>query len=110
MIFLLNLVPVIGQILYVVLSFTLTILWLGMSFLDYTFARHAYKFGLKVRFVRQNVFAVFGFGLAVFVGVLIPVLNLVFLPVAVVGGTLLYLELSQQEDETPIQEEPGEAA
>jgi CysZ protein len=108
LILLLNLIPVIGQILYVVLSFTLTILWLGMSFLDYTFARHAYKFGMKIRFVRQNMFAVFGFGLAVFVGVLIPVLNLVFLPVAVVGGTLLYLELSQNGSEEAPEEVPAE--
>jgi CysZ protein len=93
----------------VVLSFILTILWLGMSFLDYTFARHTYKFGMKIRFVRQHVFAVFGFGLAVFVGVLIPFLNLIFLPVAVVGGTLLYLELSPQANASPQQPEPDES-
>ena len=108
LILLLNFVPVVGQVLYVILSFILTVLWLGMSFLDYAFARHAYKFGMKIRFVRQHVFVVFGFGLAVFVGVLIPVLNLVFLPVAVVGGTLLYLELSQITDTLAKETTPAE--
>jgi len=91
---LLNLVPVLGQVLSMVLGGLLTILWLGLSFLDYALARHGYRLGAKIKFIRRNLLPVFGYGLGVFAGLLVPVLNLAFIPMAVVGGTLLYLDLS----------------
>jgi len=90
---LLNLVPVVGQALYGLLFMLLTIAWLGLSFLDYALARHGYRLGQKLNLVRRNFRPVFGFGLGVFAGLLIPVFNLFFIPVAVVGGTLLYVDL-----------------
>lgn len=91
---LLNLVPVLGQVLSLILGGLLTILWLGLNFLDYSLARHGYRLGAKLKFVRSNFIPVFGYGLGVFAGLLVPVLNLAFIPLAVVGGTLLYLDLS----------------
>lgn len=90
----LNFIPVIGSLIYFVLYTLLTIFWLGMSFLDYTFARHEYKFGAKMKYCRSNLMPVMGFGSAIFVGALIPLFNLVFFPIAVVGGTLLFLDLN----------------
>jgi len=92
---LLNLVPMAGQALYGLLFTLLTIVWLGLTFLDYALARHGYRLGQKLNLVRRNFRPVFGFGLGVFAGLLIPVFNLLFLPVAVVGGTLLYVDLTE---------------
>ncbi|MEW5724438.1 MAG: sulfate transporter CysZ, partial [Thermodesulfobacteriota bacterium] len=95
-----NLIPIAGQLVYGALMTLFTILWLGLNFLDYAFARHGFRFGAKIGFVRRNPGAVFGYGLGVFVWLLVPLLNLALIPVAVVGGTLLYLELSKDESPT----------
>lgn len=96
LLFLLNFIPIMGQILYVGLGAAFTILWIGLSFLDYALARHEYRFGGKLRFVRRHFGSVLGYGAGVFLGLLIPVFNLVFIPVAVVAGTLLYLDLGDE--------------
>lgn len=106
-IFLFNLIPVIGSVIYVVLGSALTVFWLGLSFLDYSFARKQYKFGQKLKFIKAHPATSFGFGLSIFVGVLIPVFNLFFFPIAVVGGTLLYLEIAAVETDTPKPETPA---
>lgn len=93
LIFTLNLVPVVGSVIYTILATIFTIFWLGLTFLDYAFARHGLKLGDKIRFIRRNYRPVFGFGLSVFGGAVVPVLNLAFFPMAVVGGTLLFLDL-----------------
>ncbi len=91
---LLNLIPVAGQILYVILGTLLTITWLALEFLDYSLSRNQYRFGEKLKFIKLHIFPVFGFGLGVFVVLLIPVINLFLIPMAVVAATLLYVELA----------------
>ncbi|MBU2549917.1 MAG: sulfate transporter CysZ [Proteobacteria bacterium] len=93
LLFLLNLIPVLGQTLWGILFMLFTVIWLGLSFLDYALARHGFRFRAKLGFVRRNLFPVLGYGAGVFAGLLIPVFNLAIIPIAVVGGTLLYLEL-----------------
>ncbi len=90
----LNFIPVLGQALYGFLFTVLTIVWLGLSFLDYAMARHDYRFGGKLAFIRSNFLPVFGYGAGIFAGALIPIFNLAMIPMAVVGGTLLFLDLS----------------
>jgi CysZ protein len=52
--------------------------------------RHQYPFREVRRVLRQRWLLCLGFGAGVYVLLWIPVLNNFFLPVAVVGGTLLY--------------------
>ena len=92
---LLHLLPLLGSFLYTIAFTLFTILWLGLNFLDYALARHNYRLGGKLKFVRLNLRPVLGYGLGVFAGLLIPVFNLVFIPLAVVGGTILYLDLKR---------------
>lgn len=94
---LLNIVPILGSGASVILSFCFTIFWLGFAFIDYALARHGLRLGAKLRFLMKNIFPVWGFGAGVFVGLLVPVLNLAFIPLAVVGGTLMYVDLTPDE-------------
>ena len=105
--FIISLVPFIGPPIYAVAWWLLTVIWLGLSFLDYALARHGFKLGQKLAFIRRHFMTVFGYSLVVFFGILIPFLNLVFFPMAVVGGTLLYLSLS--ETESGIEDRTGPA-
>lgn len=96
-ILILLLVPVIGSVLYTALMTVLTIFWLGLGFLDYAMARHQYRLGDKLRLGRTHLPAVMGYGLSIFLIVMVPVLNLALIPAAVVGGTLLFIEIVRQE-------------
>jgi len=65
-------------------------LWLGASWLllAYNFAAFAF-----VRRLGQEWATTLGFGAAVFCSLLIPLLGLVLLPLATIGGTLLVRRL-----------------
>ena len=52
--------------------------------------RHLYPFAQVRRVLRQRWALCLGFGAGVYVLLWVPILNSFFLPVAVVGGTLLY--------------------
>lgn len=92
---LLNLIPGVGSIAWTVASVLWTMGWMAAEYLDAPMARHLYAF----RDVRRAVFArlplSMGFGAAVYVLLWIPVLNLFFIPVAIVAGTLLFRGLRQ---------------
>jgi CysZ protein len=88
----LNLIPLIGPILASVLGALVTITWLGFEFLDFNFGRHKMRFGQKMAYVRAHRRQVGGLGLSLMAGVLIPLFNLVYFPMAVVGGTLMFLK------------------
>lgn len=90
LLFLLNFIPGVGSVVWTVTSILWTMGWLAAEYLDAPMARHLYRF----RDVRKAVLArlplSMGFGAAVYVMLWVPVLNLFFVPTAVVAGTLLY--------------------
>jgi uncharacterized protein involved in cysteine biosynthesis len=59
--------------------------------------RRAAGFGAKWRFVLAHGAESLGFGTAVALLMAIPLVNLIVTPVSVVGGTLLYVELTRQK-------------
>ncbi|WP_257459908.1 EI24 domain-containing protein [Archangium lipolyticum] len=86
----LNLVPVAGNTAWTVLGTLWTMLWLAGEHLAAPMTRHGYRFAEVRRVMRQRWLLCLGFGAGVFVLLWVPILNSFFLPVAVVGGTLLY--------------------
>ncbi len=86
----LNLVPVAGNVLWTVLGTVWTMLWLAGEHLAAPMTRHGYPFAEVRRVLGQRWLLCLGFGVGVYVLLWIPILNTFFLPVAVVGGTLLY--------------------
>ncbi|RLB53690.1 MAG: hypothetical protein DRJ42_11240 [Deltaproteobacteria bacterium] len=102
--------PVVGQIIYSVFGFFFTAAYFSIDYVDWPAARRnrgvAYRFSL----FRDHFLPMLGFGTGVWLFLFVPLLNLLFMPAAVAGGTLLFLDLEgqtadQQTDQETDQED-----
>ena len=96
----LNLIPGFGSLLYAGLSGLWGMLGLTAEHLGAPLARHRYPSRTVFRVMRARPALSIGFGLGVWLILIVPVLNAFFLPLAIVGGTLLFLGL-QRADALP---------
>ncbi len=71
---------------------------LALQYAEYPMSNHRLNFAQQREALKQRRLLVLGFGGAVMLGTLIPVLNLLIVPSAVAGATLLYLEAYQPEE------------
>ncbi len=85
-------IPGIGQVISLV-GFALTAIYLGVDYIDWPAARRDWSVSDRVDFTRRQLPAVAGFGTGVWVLLFIPVVNLLFMPAAVTGGTMLFVDL-----------------
>lgn len=88
---LLSWVPVLN-----VIAFALTFTLLAFQFLSYPQTRRGHGLTRSLRFVARNWPAVLGFGAAQIFLFSVPFLSAFFLPLAVVGGTVLFGEYSER--------------
>jgi CysZ protein len=93
LILILNLIPLIGTIIYILLSSLFGMWAMGIAYIDYPVSRAQPGFRGRFRFYWQNFSAISGFGVIFF----IPVFNFVFSSPLVVGSTLLYLQLTETD-------------
>ncbi|HZN94037.1 MAG TPA: EI24 domain-containing protein [Myxococcales bacterium] len=96
--FVLHFVPVVGSLAWTVLGPAWTMTWLATEYLDAPMARHLYHFRQVRSVVFRRLGLSLGFGAAVYVLLWVPLLNLFFIPVAVISGTLLFRALRQSGD------------
>ncbi|MFC3031735.1 sulfate transporter CysZ [Pseudoalteromonas fenneropenaei] len=89
---LLWLLPVIGQILWVLF----TCWMLCIQYNDYPFDNHKVAFNDMKRHLKQQQSLSYGFGFAAFILTAIPLVNLIVMPVAVCGATKLWVENYRQ--------------
>ena len=75
------------------ISLVITALLLGWNFFDYPLVRRGWSVSRRVGFVWQNKWSVGGFGL----WLMIPFLQIILYPFAVVGGTLICLRALQEK-------------
>ncbi len=89
--------PVVGQVVASILGFFVTALYWAISYIDWPASRR--RRGLRFRFVLgvRHFLAMTGFGTGVWLVLFVPLLNLLFMPMAVAGGTLLFLDLERQD-------------
>lgn len=88
---LLNILPVIGSLLYSVLSVTWTVFFLVIEFTGYVFSRKKYTFKNQRHILYQDFSLMAGFGLGIFCILAIPFFQFLCIPLGVVGATnLLY--------------------
>ena len=92
---LLNLVPVLGQVAYTVIGGLLSAFFIAREVMDYSLSRRQLSFRQKLQLQRDNLSCVGGLGMSSFILLWVPLANLVSMPAAVIGGTLLYCELEQ---------------
>ena len=93
---LLNLVPTVGNLVYLLGTFSLTITIVCLDFFDATLERRRLKFRQKVKFVMGGIPATIGFGLVCLGLITIPLLNLVAIPICVSAGTLFVCDINNQ--------------
>jgi len=86
-------VPGFGQAAYSVVGFVFTSLYLAIDYIDWPACRRNKKSGYRWEFIKRRFSAALGFGTGVFFLLFIPGVNLFFMPAAVAGGTLLFLDL-----------------
>jgi CysZ protein len=92
---LLNLIPGLGSVLFTVASWTLTAFFLAREMLDGATSRRRMSFKAKLELVNRHRPLMGGFGFAQNLLLWIPLANFVCLPIGVIGGTLLYIELER---------------
>jgi CysZ protein len=86
-------VPLFGPLLQSVLGVALTALYLALDYVDLPASRRGWPVGRRLGLVRAHPRELLGFGLGVWVLLIVPVVNLLTMPAAVAGGALLFLEL-----------------
>jgi CysZ protein len=87
--------PGIGQVVSL-LGFALTAIYLGIDYIDWPAARRDWSVRDRIAFTRRQLAAVAGFGTGVWVLLFIPIVNLFFMPAAVAGGTMLFVEMNRR--------------
>jgi len=85
--------PGAGQAIWTVFSLVWTLLWLVFEHLDVPANRRGYRFRELAGIVRRNLALCYGFAAAVHLLLWIPLLNVAFIPLAIVGSTVLFAEL-----------------
>lgn len=93
LILILGLVPVLGTVPATALSFGFSALLLAQEFSGLPLARKLVSYRSRWLVVWENKWLAVGFGASAMAMLLVPLVNLVLLPVAAVAGTLLYCDL-----------------
>lgn len=96
MLLVLNLIPGIGSVIYVITAGAFTSAAYGAGFVDFIQAVKMQSFHARFMFARKHFFTLMGFGIPV----LIPFINLFITPLMVTGGTLLYLDKSKSRSQS----------
>jgi CysZ protein len=88
----LNLIPVIGNIVYSILSLFGTTFFLGFQFFDFPLERRRMGFRDKLIVLWKQKFLTMGLGLGFFIISVIPILGFLGLNLGAIAGTVLYIE------------------
>lgn len=88
-----NIVPFLGSVLWAVIP---PAIFAGMDYSDINLVRRRYTLREKTRLWRTHEWRFLGYGLSFFFLITLPVVNVVAIPCAAVGGALLYLELDRK--------------
>ncbi|USD64590.1 sulfate transporter CysZ [Vibrio sp. SCSIO 43136] len=90
--FILLLIPALGQTLGPVLWFAFTAWMMAIQYCDYPFDNHKVSFQDMKTDLKSQQSKSYGFGILVAVFTTIPFLNLVVMPIAVCGATAMWVE------------------
>lgn len=87
------LVPGVGQLLYLIFGLLFTSLYMALDYIDWPASRRALPLRERLALLSVRPLLTLGFGFAVAACLFVPLLNLFFMPLAVAGGTRLFLDL-----------------
>jgi CysZ protein len=86
-------VPLLGPLLHSMVAAVLTVLYLAFDYADLPASRRGWSTRRRLGTATRHLRELLGFGAGVWCVMLVPLLNLLTMPAAVAGGTLLFLEL-----------------
>lgn len=89
---LLYLIPGIGQTLAPIIWFLFSAWMVAVQYCDYSFDNHRVPFPVMHAGLKRDRMHNIQFGMAVYLFTLIPVLNLIIMPVAVCGATAMWVD------------------
>ncbi|WP_413737677.1 sulfate transporter CysZ [Sodalis sp. RH21] len=99
---LLHLIPAFGQTVAPVLWFLFSAWMMSIQYSDYPFDNHKVPFVTMRRALRQHKAQNMQFGALVYICTVIPVLNLVIMPVAVCGATAMWVDRYRHDFAAPL--------
>jgi len=89
---LVNLIPLIGNIIYPVLSFMATAFFLGFQFFDFPLERRKLNFKEKLRITWSHKLMTIGLGTGFFLVSFVPIVGFLGLNLASIGATTLFID------------------
>jgi CysZ protein len=101
LIFLLNLVPAVGNVLSAIIGTVFSFFYNALDFLDFPMTRRKMKFKQKLAVTKSGKLLTYGFGAAAFLMMFLPIVNVFMKPILVVAGTSLYYEKDYHKFLTP---------
>jgi CysZ protein len=87
------LIPGLGQGLYTIFGVFFTMIFFAVDYTDWPLARRGHGVRARLRLVRAHAPRMFGLGVGVWLLLTLPFINLLFMPAAVAGGTLMVLDM-----------------
>lgn len=90
------LLPGLGHALAALAIVIYSCFWYAYDAMSYSMDRYGWSLGKRVRFLLKHPFAALTFGIAIYAVAIIPLLNLLVMPVFVVGGTRMFVDLIKQ--------------
>lgn len=88
--------PVAGQIIYTIFGYFFTIAFFAIDYTDWPLARRGRGVRERLALLRAHSMRMMGLGTAVWLMLIVPFANLLFMPAAVAGGTLLILDIEDE--------------
>ncbi len=89
--------PPLGAPILASAGFAVTVTYVAIDYTDWPAARRGRGIRARAAWARRHAGPLLGFGLAAWALLFVPGLNLLLMPAAVAGGTLLYLDLERSE-------------
>lgn len=83
---------VVGFFTYTTVGFLITAFFMALEFLDISFHREGWTFRERLEWCKHRMGLVLGFGATVSLLLLVPVVNLIIPPIALIGAILLFSE------------------
>jgi CysZ protein len=93
--------PVIGPILQATVGFGLTALFFAVDYVDWPASRRDLSAAQRIRWAFAHLRAMLGLGTGVWLLLFVPLLNLLFMPAAVAGATLFFLDVGADGSAEP---------
>ncbi len=88
-----NIIPILGQLLWLTLP---PAIFAGMDYSDIDLVRRRYTTREKARLWAHHHWRFLGYGVSFCFLITVPLVNMVIIPAAAAGGSLLYLELDRK--------------